>query len=493
MIPTPPPLFFASDGYKYGPNGVYAEAARMRLKKQKKKKTMFGSRSRRSRFRLDLEPVVHKRVVVKEKDIDMLMDATHDTSKVEEMYNRLKWDRKARENTFETGRHKVQIRQYVAQGSYGVAYLGDYKHGSKTTECIVKIVKLENLPGIHASAEQNIKNAILEMINHFIVLETCKESKTIRKGQRAGRMARVPELYAAFTADALEFDSVGGGNMPVFKTTSCKHIVIAMEKLSQSASGVLYDLMKKYWEKDTFRQFSGWSDESKRAVISTALAFLMYQTIKLLIELGDRIEFNHRDLHLGNIMIKHDPMKLEGECHNDFFQSYIIDFGWSRVTYKGKVISSRDPYEENWYNPAHDLLYMHWSSKRSLDCNKEVFDGCEYLTPVMDYAYDEIMQASGLDFTAPQNTTQITLSFLSTLQQAGRRLKKSSAMFYTPVILSNINEHKINPETAAEVYARILKQLSKRCKGHPQPLDPQSTDQAEIFWILQNRRRHRRR
>lgn len=492
MNPPRAPLFFASDKYKYGPKGVYAEAARMRLLRKKKAKqqnrSVFG-RSRSRRFALDLEPVLHKDVILKERDVDMLMDPNHDAAKVEKMYNKFKWDRWALENTFETGRHKLEIRQYVDRGSYGVAYIGEYSNGSTTKECIVKIVKLENIPGIHANKEQNIKSAILELINHYIVLKTCKESKKIKKGQRAGRMARVPELYAAFTADAFEFDTLGGGNMPVFKTKTCKHIVIAMEKLSQSADGLLLELRKKYHEADTFKKFRGWSDKSKEAVISTALAFLFYQTITLLIELGDRIEFNHRDLHMGNIMIKHDPTKLHGECHNDFFQSYIIDFGWSRVTYKGKVISSKDPYEESWYNPAHDLLYMLWSSKRALDCDMRLLDRCVYLAPVMDYAYDEILDASGLVFSAPENTTGITLAFLCTLQQAGRRLKKKSATPYTPVYTPNINEHKINPETAAKVYARILKQLAARCKGHSRPTEerPRDADQAEIRYILSPR------
>jgi len=396
---------------------------------------------------MTLEPIVKKPFNLSEADLDYLSrPAMHDVRMYSSIFNRFKWDVVQTNKKFALGDYEVSLESYVSKGTYGAAFLGKLVHARTATDCVVKMIQFED-------EEMVFKSTIMEMIIHWILDKTCRESEEIGRKQRAGKMARIPQIYAAFTLDGNMWKDV---TSMTTQRTDAKFVVIVMEKLTQDAHSFMRSRIKDELPKYSVR-------EDGLAVVNTALAFTLYQVYSLLEALQREVSFNHRDLHFGNIMVKVDRTRPDN-CHNTFFQAYVIDFGMSRLLYRGRRFTTYAYYDVDSFSPHHDILFSLLTSRRPFSCDLNPTVSCQYFLPSINLFYLDVMQASGIDFRDPRNTPdKNTRDIYKAFQIAGEALRTKTCP--TRVILDNINVHRITPSTVTSVLALILSELGIRCKG----------------------------
>ncbi len=163
-------------------------------------------------------------------------------------------------------------------------------------------------------------------------------------------------------------------------------------------------------------------------------------------------------------MIKEDPSKT-ANCKNTYFQAYIIDFGLSRLVYKGRTITNKILFATDMFSPHHDLLFSLLSSRRPWPCNLRTNVDCTYFIPSLNYLYRQVLIASGLNMTDPSNTPDShTEEYYNAFRLAGESLRTHTCP--TATIVANIDMHKINPKTIIAALKVILQHdLMSRCTG----------------------------
>ena len=413
---------------------------------------------------LDLEPMVKKPMYLMRQQLAYLSNKhNHNPRTYQQIFNYMLWDNEFDDNTFfKNGQHEVRVGQYLSRGSYGTAFEGEIRSpipggggagaggggGIATTDCVVKLIHFDDNEGL-------FKDTIMEVIVHYILDKTCQETPSIRDRQDDGTMARIPQVYAAFSAKGYEW--VDARFKTINKRKTQQFFVIVMEKLDMDANRFI----------NTRSNLSVVRSE-QLAIINTALAFLLYQVNRLLEQLQLILQFNHRDLHFLNIMIKEDPLKPKA-CKNTYFQTYIIDFGLSRLRYNGSIITNSILFDTDMYNPHHDVLFSLLSSRRPLACLLNPDDDCIYFLPIMNYVYKQVLTASGLDFTDPRNRPQHrhTEEYYLAFQLSGDGLL--THVCPTRTVVGNIRTHKITTSTVTAVLVQVLRELAARCSTRAVP------------------------
>jgi serine/threonine protein kinase len=401
--------------------------------------------------------------VIDERDVDYILDANPSHAayaRFDEMHSDLEWTMSGTNRKFKKGEHKVKILEYISSGTYGVAFKGTIQSGTNLSQsCVIKMIRFSHTRGL-------FKDCMIEMMTHFILSRTCESNPDIRAGQDAGRMSRIPKLFAAFTTHAYQFLRAVG-TRPVYSTTTkANYFVLVMEPLMETA----WAYMQNRVEKVHMPFYAGWTSNDKSVLVNTAYGFLAYQVMNLLYELQNALRFNHRDLHFANVMIKTDPVKSP-RCYNTYFESYLIDFGMCRLEYMGKtIVNVSGVYPETFYNPAHDVIFFLRSSRVPMGCNLRTDRKCKFYNAPVNFAYTEILDASGVDFTAPENTSDHTAELYQTIQHCGPAM--DSRVLPTPVIRANINNHRTSTRTVLAVFTIILRQLADRCASGTPPFAP---------------------
>ena len=156
----------------------------------------------------------------------------------------------------------------------------------------------------------------------------------------------------------------------------------------------------------------------------------------------------------------------------------------TRLEYKGKTISTFETYDKDYFNPYHDVVFLQRSLKPVFACDLRYTRVCRSLTDEMNFVNDEILSATGIDFSKPENTGDHTIELYRSMQQAGPRLQLPGVIKHTPITPTNVIKHRINPATFKKIYSTILHQLAQRCEGHPEPTAASVRDNFKLREIL---------
>jgi serine/threonine protein kinase len=416
----------------------------------------------------DLEPIVKKPVILTHQQLLYLSNEhLSQPREYKKMFKDMEWTQTnstwgcVNNTGFRHGMHEVRVYGWLGKGTFGNAFRGEYISpgtgagagagaggGMEVTNCVVKMIHFKD-------DEALFKETILELIVHYILDKTCRNVSEIRDRQDDGTMARVPRVYAAFTAEGTEWDHAHVKS--VKRGHKMNYLVIAMEALDMNGVDFLQSRVR----------MSSVRDE-QLAIVNTAVVFLLYQVHRLLDKLQVYVKFNHRDLHFLNIMIKEDPSKPQN-CKNPYFQAYIIDFGLSRLVYKGRLITNYILFNTDMFSRHQDFLFSLLSSRRPWPCDLRTNVDCVYFIPSLNYVYQQVLDASGLDMTDPSNTPiNHTHAYYDAFQLAGEGLLTHPCP--TATKLGNLNMFKIDPPTIIASLAEILRQdLAPRCAGGTVP------------------------
>ena len=270
---------------------------------------------------------------------------------------------------------------YVASGNYGVTFDAVFtdRNGRRFDGCVMKIMK--------CSDSVSKRQSIVEMCIQAIVSHTCTYDPYIAQRQQNGRMTKTPIMLAAFVVLAPSYRKVDN---QFFATDERRipYVVCVMEKVGTT----------------TWHRFLSSGQQLTVHARSTAVAFSLYQIASLFDRLGELIEFNHRDCHSGNVTIRNE----EGGAHYcstiPMFQTCLIDFGLSRVTFRGHTfLAGSDLFipentEQNYKNGM-DVVLFAWSVRNSLGCQTDVDVPCDtMILNSLNTVLRTVMSSTGINF-----------------------------------------------------------------------------------------------
>lgn len=364
------------------------------------------------------------------------------------LYERIpEWDNLNLESKFfhsPDGSLSLNLLTCFAGGSFGMACHAELK-GRGTIQCIVKIIQVDD--DVNKRVE-----ALKEFMIHAILTHTCSTDPYIAERQELGRMATIAKLYAGFRVKSYELDFEGG----LDKTVRAEYFVFVME----NAGG-----------QTLFQQIQ--QGRGHPHSISSVAAFAAYQVSSLLERLGDLLQFNHRDLHDKNILVNDRNRTLSGRrmCGmTDMFTCCVIDFGYSRLTYRGRDI--RCSYEkirvagnpEQAYNLGHDTTYFLRTLRKIICGSVVVRTPCSVaVIPELIEFLEAVMIASGLDFesNACKSTTR---EFIAVLTYVGNfeALQTCQGGHYANQT-NVIRPYLLHPRTVKTLSASILRILGVLC------------------------------
>jgi hypothetical protein len=313
--------------------------------------------------------------------------------------------RSARNSVVERGR-------YIASGSYGAAFAASFvdRDGTRFDDCVMKVI-----PCVTAPIK---RQAMVEMCIHAIVSHTCRADEYIRDRQLRNRMTKIPNLLAAFVVDG---PNVEWREQELYETASDARtrpfFVYVMERTGTSRFGTFLSSIR---------------DDTD--ALNTSVASSMYQLTGLFLRLGELIQFNHRDCHSSNVMIEQvDGVICGGTVPN--FQTCLIDFGYARVTYRGRSFLGNSDvfYPANSvqdFKDGHDIVMFAWSVRNSLGCIANTTYPCAYLFPrSLDLVMRTMMNSTGINF----NTNlydKLTTDLYKALTYAGEPDQLSRIVFH---------------------------------------------------------------
>jgi hypothetical protein len=341
---------------------------------------------------LDFEQFCYKPFVIRNEYLPVLNNNPIDEAAVRAIFARVPmWEEPtpSTDRTFlrnirpdRTSPVVLERGAYIASGGYGAAFEATFtdRNGVRFEGCVMKVAICNNA--------RLKRQAILEMCVQAVVSHTCNSDPYIIERQRNGRMTKTPIMLAAFVVIAPSF--VQRGN-EVYDTTPLHRVpyfVYVMEKVGTT----------------TWHHFLSTNRSSIHAV-STAIAFSMYQVASLFDRLGQLIEFNHRDCHARNVTIRYN----EGETTRQycssipFFQTCLIDFGFSRLTFRGRTFlaGSNIFFPENAvqnYKNGLDIVLFAWSIRHALGCESNIERSCNAILPSLDKVLQTVMSATGINF-----------------------------------------------------------------------------------------------
>lgn len=359
---------------------------------------------------------------------------------------------------FRHGSTVVRRTAFLGAGTYGTAF--DATYGSMN--CVVKMIRLENadretdIPSTNQKIFLgNLINTIKETIIHVALVDTCMSYPEIAAAQAAEKMARVPQIYGFFRTEGKGFDLNAKDGTLSTTEVDVKYMVIVMEKLDSTL--------------DTFLERS----EHNPLHLTTVGAVSMYQLASLLDVLGEVLEYNHRDMKLDNAMVKVSS-GAKTLCGVPHFQTYIIDFGCSRMNYRGKQFLCNDDLfkHSSDFNPAHDITYAAWSYRHTIGCEVNLKKPCSKYNPVFDLVLQSILRASGINFDSALHEYKrgLTAAFYTGLSDAGVparlqkmvKVDKRKGAFFVP---QNIHIELITPHGVKLMAKHVIRMIGQLC--HP--------------------------
>jgi hypothetical protein len=418
----------------------------------------IDSWKRGDRFRIDLTALTGgEEFIITSDDYSVLHSFSSasgpDVAKASSLFNRIpEWTNVGGTNSeFRHGSSVLRRTHFLGAGTYGTAFDATYK----SRNCVVKMVRLENVdkatdtPTTNSDIFlSNALNTIKETIIHVALMDTCMSYPEIREAQAKQKMARVPEIYGLFRTTGKGFVKGGDGALTSEDTV---YIVIIMEKLDRALDSFLED------------------NQTDPIRLTTIGAVSLYQLASLFDVLGEVLEYNHRDMKLDNAMVK-VSLSDKNMCGVPHFQAYIIDFGCSRLRYRGRdFICNEDLFSHSQaYNPAHDLTYAAWSYRYTVECKINLKTPCRKYVPVFDLVIQSILRASGINFDSAKHEYKsgLTAAFYTGLSDAGiaKRLemmeKVKAGAFFMP---QNIHPELIYPHGVKLLAKHVVRIIATMC------------------------------
>lgn len=336
-----------------------------------------------------------------------------------------------------------------AGGSYGMACHAQLIHPStrEGIQCIVKLVNVGN--DLNKRVE-----ALKEFMIHAILTHTCSTDPYIAERQELGRMATITKLYAGFRVKGYELDFDGSLN----EEAPTQYFVYVMENAGDKS---LKDIITK-----------SISARDPR-VISSMAAFSVYQISSLLERLGDLVQFNHRDLHGENVLVNYRNRTSSGRqmCGmTDMFTCCVIDFGYSRLTFRGRdILCSYETIRgagnpEQAYNIGHDITFFLRTLRKAICASVNVHISCVVMIPELLQLFNTVMVASGLDFEsdACKDTNRRLITALTFVGKYDELLECQSGK-YANKREGAINPYLFHPRTVKMLSAAVLRILAVHC------------------------------
>ncbi len=342
-------------------------------------------------FELNLTQFCYKTFVIRDPEIPVLNQNPILPDRVDSLFTQVpRWEIEANEE----GRFVTRVRpradssvllergSYVSSGSYGAAFNASFtdRNRARFDNCIMKVIPCYN--------PKSKRQAMVEMCIHAIVSHTVMDDSVIQYRQSHLKMARTPLLLAAFVVNEKLFEWQEREPYIDSDKEEISWMVFVMEKVG---SETMFHYVSRH--------------RSDYDVVNTIVSFAIYQVASLLERLGELLSFNHRDTLTTNVMIMENtnPTSPKICSAGPIFQTCLIDFGMSRLTFRGRpFIGNSDLFSRS--NPVQgfiegsDIFYMLWSIRHSTGCNMNFRYECAHFYPVLDYVMQSAMNASGIDF-----------------------------------------------------------------------------------------------
>lgn len=249
-------------------------------------------------------------------------------------------------------------KRFSSQQSYKSIYnVGGYEIGNRIgngTFGVVHEIKNYNdrvVKIIHGDIPEQAVDVFLETIIQLILFDECSVLNFLT-------YAKIGRLYNLFR----------------FTINSHTYIAIVMEPFHTNVANY-------------FQHISQNIRQNQKSVIelSTANIFMLYQTFRTLMYLSKKLKFSHRDLKCDNIMINFIIPKNSNGF--DCFQTFLIDFGSSRLEYNGFLFSSNymyyfDDINKDFHNPIQDVGFLIFQTLWFDGCEQYALKRCGVLEPI---------------------------------------------------------------------------------------------------------------
>lgn len=320
---------------------------------------------------------------------------------------------------FTKGNNQITMSRFLGAGTYGSAMLANFNG----QEYVLKMIqmdlnsesddfhtyqtyrKADKEKELARHRRSQIQNVLQEILVHHIMFQTCQNSNVILQKQQQQKMAKVPGIYGMFRCKSNEFLPHSNGTT---NNVMSDFICILMEKLDKPLDSALDDIKNNLIQ------------------VTTVASLALYQISNLLEALHQTIRYNHRDLKADNMMIKY--LRAERSlCGYSHFQTYIIDFGCSRLEYNGHVVSCNPtlygelPDEMNSFNELRDICYFAWSLRHTIGCKVNTRLRCGIFHQKFDEILMKILNSSGISFDTDEYefNTGLTAEFYTELNSVG--------------------------------------------------------------------------
>jgi hypothetical protein len=148
------------------------------------------------------------------------------------------------------------------------------------------------------------------------------------------------------------------------------------------------------------RRISNANDKITLQILRQTCA-IIYQISMLLSLLQKKLQFVHRDLHTGNIMLSSLTTQTN-ECGDHLYEVYLIDFGFSRATINGNVYHSMSYFTKPTFSPRFDMTLLMFDIfyytfrcriKNNVQCTRDLPKNVLKL-------WEKILKSTGIKYSA---------------------------------------------------------------------------------------------
>jgi hypothetical protein len=234
------------------------------------------------------------------------------------------------------------IGDFIARGGNGVVYsILNYND---------RYIKF-----VHGDNVEKAIDSYLETIIQLILYDECSSLSNFN-------FAKIGKIYNLFR----------------FTINSHIYIAIVIQPFQTNVANYFYDISQQI------------KNNTKSSLeLTTVNIFMMYQTIRTLNYLSKKLKFSHRDLKCDNIMI--DFINFTNSNGIDCFQTYLIDFGNSRIEYNGFLFTSNylfyfDDINKDFHNPLQDIGFLIFQTLWMDGCEQYALKNCVFLQETF-YSY----------------------------------------------------------------------------------------------------------
>ncbi len=197
----------------------------------------------------------------------------------------------------------IQENSKIAEGTYGKVYLQKSK--------IYKTVDFKN--------DKELDRILTELTIH----DACYRVRS-RLRKNTFETAKIPKILDVYMNN--------------------NTIIVVMEKAGDFT-------LHKTFESEISKENNKITPRIMRQVCA-----VIYQISMLLLLLQKKIEFVHRDLHTSNIMLSLSTHK--NTCGDPLYNTYLIDFGFSRIRINNEIIHSDVYFKLPLYKPRFDMTLL---------------------------------------------------------------------------------------------------------------------------------------